>query len=98
MIRPYYTACSTFTVVYTPHYQEQCSKRRGSPLTLDMLERMWLVGQEDTTTGFRWRGGYVYYNCEWNSLRDRWELVLITYTPGTRFHTANLTHAVEVHP
>lgn len=98
MPKPYYVEGSTFTTVYTPHYQEQASKRQASPLTLDMLERMWAVGQEDVTTGFRWRGGFVYYTCEWNVERERWELVLITYSNGRFFHTLKLDHAVEVEP
>lgn len=98
MNRAYYTTCDGFTVVHTPHYQAQSSKRQASPLTVSMFVRMWAVGIEDTCTGFRWGSGYVYYRCIWNTKRERWELELISYTPGTRFHTDKLTHAVEVYP
>lgn len=100
-MRVRYLETSEFVAVFTPHFLEGIIAR-GSLLPStpieSMLSRMWAVGIEDECCGFKFGQGFVYYKCKWNIGRDRWELELISFTPGNNFHTRNRNFAIEVSP
>lgn len=90
-----------FTVVFTPHFLLAGHYRAGlSPMdfTDAHFVSVWEVIPEDECAGYPYLDGFIYCKGKWNQLRSRWELELISYTPGTYFHTESRDYAVLVNP
>jgi hypothetical protein len=97
-VKPKYIECSSFVAVFTPHFQAQvCARNAGLFSEEDIpLEKLWDCGIADECCGVAFGGGFLYYKCKWNTSRVRWELELISYTPGNFFHTAKLKFAHKI--
>ena len=100
-MRAQYIQTGEFVGVLTPHFLENLLVRKSllPEVSIEsILSRMWAVGIEEECCGFKFGQGFVYYKCKWNVGRNRWELELISFTPGANFHTRARDFAIEVQP
>ena len=103
MARPHYLNRNGYTVVVTPHYQEQWMEARYGTGTQTMAEAgasfdsvssnfdifFEAARAAGVTCGTEYTafGAIVYYRGIFNQRRNRWELELISITPNNQLQT-----------
>ena len=97
---PIYISRPSYTIVITPHFQEQIEKRENLlPATFvleNCFDKLWKSAPDNITFGCFIGAGLIYGKKKWNSLRERWELEFLTFTPR-QLHTKNKKFAVALY-